>query len=117
MDMYNHRTRQSILVGIPVAFFSEMRAALSVLGDQNSSLGLAISASLLPPAGEYQQLGTIQFEAVPLTNAHSSQCWYIDRRRLHEMINGKTLNSIPVTFSIAVLSAIAPTLAIWHSCY
>lgn len=39
MDMYNHRTRQSILVGIPVAFFSEMRVALSVLGDPKFKFG------------------------------------------------------------------------------
>jgi uncharacterized hydrophobic protein (TIGR00271 family) len=54
MEMYNRGTRQSFLVGFPVAFFSGMGVALSVLDDQSSSLvGVAISASLLPPAGEY----------------------------------------------------------------
>ena len=39
------------LAGIPIAFFSGLGVALSVLDDQTSSLvGVAISASLLPPA-------------------------------------------------------------------
>jgi len=51
VEMYNRCTRQSFLAGIPTAFFSGMGVALSVLDDQTSSLvGVAISASLLPPA-------------------------------------------------------------------
>mmetsp|Transcript_11177 Transcript_11177/g.26489 ORF Transcript_11177/g.26489 Transcript_11177/m.26489 type:complete len:545 (+) Transcript_11177:51-1685(+) len=42
---------QSLLVGLPVAFFSGLGVAVSLLDDQTSSLvGVAISASLLPPA-------------------------------------------------------------------
>lgn len=41
------------MAGIPIAFFSGLGVALSVLDDQTSSLvGVAISASLLPPAGK-----------------------------------------------------------------
>ena len=37
----------------PIAFFSGLGVALSVVDDSTSSLvGVAISASLLPPAGE-----------------------------------------------------------------
>ena len=46
-------TRETLLAGIPIAFFSGLGVALSVLDDQTSSLvGVAISASLLPPAGK-----------------------------------------------------------------
>ena len=41
------------LLGIPIAFFSGLGVALSVIDEQTSSLvGVAISASLLPPAGK-----------------------------------------------------------------
>ena len=40
-----------LILGIPIAFFSGLGVAVSVLDDQTSSLvGVAISASLLPPA-------------------------------------------------------------------
>ena len=52
-EMINRGTRTTFLCGIPIAFFSGLGVALSVLEDQTSSLvGVAISASLLPPAGE-----------------------------------------------------------------
>jgi uncharacterized hydrophobic protein (TIGR00271 family) len=42
---------QNFLVALPVAFFSGLGVAVSLLDDQTSSLvGVAISASLLPPA-------------------------------------------------------------------
>jgi hypothetical protein len=41
----------NFLVGLPIAFFSGLGVAVSLLDDQTSSLvGVAISASLLPPA-------------------------------------------------------------------
>lgn len=44
-------TTQNFIVAIPVAFFSGLGVAVSLLDDQTSSLvGVAISASLLPPA-------------------------------------------------------------------
>ena len=47
----NRATRKTFFSGFPVAFFSGFGVALSVLDDQTSSLvGVAISASLLPPA-------------------------------------------------------------------
>jgi len=50
-EMINRGTRTTFLCGIPIAFFSGLGVALSVLDDQTSSLvGVAISASLLPPA-------------------------------------------------------------------
>lgn len=50
-EMTSRGTRQTFLAGIPIAFFSGLGVALSVLDDQTSSLvGVAISASLLPPA-------------------------------------------------------------------
>ena len=46
------RTRMSnFYIGIPIAFFSGLGVAVSILDEQTSSLvGVAISASLLPPA-------------------------------------------------------------------
>jgi len=50
-EMLSRGTRQTFLVGVPIAFFSGLGVALSVLDDSTSSLvGVAISASLLPPA-------------------------------------------------------------------
>jgi hypothetical protein len=42
---------ENLLVGLPIAFFSGLGVAVSLLDDQaNSLVGVAISASLLPPA-------------------------------------------------------------------
>ena len=50
-EMLSRGTRATFLCGIPIAFFSGLGVALSVLDDKTSSLvGVAISASLLPPA-------------------------------------------------------------------
>ncbi|KAL7529526.1 hypothetical protein ACHAXR_003014 [Thalassiosira sp. AJA248-18] len=50
-EMLSRGTRTTFLAGFPIAFFSGLGVALSVLDDQTSSLvGVAISASLLPPA-------------------------------------------------------------------
>ena len=49
--MANRGTYANLVVGCPVAFFSGIGVAVSLLDDQASSLvGVAISASLLPPA-------------------------------------------------------------------
>mmetsp|Transcript_26376 Transcript_26376/g.62799 ORF Transcript_26376/g.62799 Transcript_26376/m.62799 type:complete len:206 (+) Transcript_26376:809-1426(+) len=49
--MVTRATLQNFLVGLPIAFFSGLGVAVSVLDDSASSLvGVAISASLLPPA-------------------------------------------------------------------
>jgi uncharacterized membrane protein len=50
-EMYTRATWTNFLVALPVAFFSGLGVAVSLLDDQTSSLvGVAISASLLPPA-------------------------------------------------------------------
>jgi uncharacterized hydrophobic protein (TIGR00271 family) len=50
-EMKNRGTMENFLVGLPIAFFSGLGVAVSLLDDQTSSLvGVAISASLLPPA-------------------------------------------------------------------
>jgi uncharacterized membrane protein len=50
-EMYTRATWSNFLVGLPVAFFSGLGVAVSLLDEQTSSLvGVAISASLLPPA-------------------------------------------------------------------
>ena len=50
-EMYNRGSLTSFWVGFPVAFFSGLGVAVSLLDEQTSSLvGVAISASLLPPA-------------------------------------------------------------------
>ena len=50
-EMVTRATLQNFLVGLPIAFFSGLGVAVSVLDDSTSSLvGVAISASLLPPA-------------------------------------------------------------------
>jgi len=50
-EMLSRGTRTTFLAGFPIAFFSGLGVAVSVLDDQTSSLvGVAISASLLPPA-------------------------------------------------------------------
>lgn len=50
-EMLSRGTWQNLYVALPVAFFSGLGVAVSLLDDQTSSLvGVAISASLLPPA-------------------------------------------------------------------
>ncbi|KAF6020592.1 hypothetical protein EB796_021116 [Bugula neritina] len=50
-EMFNRGLPRSLVTGIIIAFVSGMAVALSVLGDNQGSLvGVAISASLLPPA-------------------------------------------------------------------
>jgi uncharacterized hydrophobic protein (TIGR00271 family) len=50
-EMETRGTWQNFMVALPVAFFSGLGVAVSVLDQQTSSLvGVAISASLLPPA-------------------------------------------------------------------
>jgi len=49
--MTSRGTFSNLLVSLPVAFFSGLGVAVSLLDEQTSSLvGVAISASLLPPA-------------------------------------------------------------------
>ncbi|MGK3749402.1 MAG: putative hydrophobic protein (TIGR00271 family) [Bacillariaceae sp.] len=49
-EQESRATMQNFWVGIPIAFFSGLGVAVSVLDDHTSSLvGVAISASLLPP--------------------------------------------------------------------
>lgn len=56
---------QNFYVGIPVAFFSGLGVAVSLLDDQTNSLvGVAISASLLPPA---VNSGIVLFPGTTLT--------------------------------------------------
>lgn len=50
-EMLARGTKQTFLTGIPIAFFSGIGVALGLLDESTSSLvGVAISASLLPPA-------------------------------------------------------------------
>ena len=50
-EMAGRGTMANFLVGLPIAFFSGLGVAVSLLDDQAASLvGVAISASLLPPA-------------------------------------------------------------------
>mmetsp|Transcript_26163 Transcript_26163/g.62160 ORF Transcript_26163/g.62160 Transcript_26163/m.62160 type:complete len:239 (-) Transcript_26163:104-820(-) len=50
-EMLSRSTLTNLYFGIPIAFFSGLGVAVSLLDDQTSSLvGVAISASLLPPA-------------------------------------------------------------------
>jgi uncharacterized membrane protein len=50
-EMVTRGSWTNFLVGLPIAFFSGLGVAVSLLDDQTSSLvGVAISASLLPPA-------------------------------------------------------------------
>lgn len=49
--MESRGSLQNFYVSLPVAFFSGLGVAVSILDEQTSSLvGVAISASLLPPA-------------------------------------------------------------------
>lgn len=49
--MINRCTWENFFVGLPIAFFSGLGVAVSLLDEQTNSLvGVAISASLLPPA-------------------------------------------------------------------
>lgn len=51
-EMESRASLVNFLVALPVAFFSGLGVAVSLLDEQTSSLvGVAISASLLPPAG------------------------------------------------------------------
>lgn len=50
-EMISRGTKQNFLVALPIAFFSGLGVAVSLLDEQTASLvGVAISASLLPPA-------------------------------------------------------------------
>ena len=50
-EMDSRATIQNLIIGIPIAFFSGLGVTVSALDEQTSSLvGVAISASLLPPA-------------------------------------------------------------------
>lgn len=50
-EMASRGSEQNFLVALPVAFFSGLGVAVSLLDEQTASLvGVAISASLLPPA-------------------------------------------------------------------
>jgi hypothetical protein len=50
-EMVARGTMENFLVGLPIAFFSGLGVAVSLLDEQvNSLVGVAISASLLPPA-------------------------------------------------------------------
>jgi uncharacterized hydrophobic protein (TIGR00271 family) len=50
-EMYNRGTMSNFWMGFPIAFFSGLGVAVGLLDEQTSSLvGVAISASLLPPA-------------------------------------------------------------------
>lgn len=50
-EMSSRGQMSTFLVGLPIAFFSGLGVAVSLLDDQTNSLvGVAISASLLPPA-------------------------------------------------------------------
>lgn len=50
-EMISRGSPQNLYVSLPVAFFSGLGVAVSILDEQTSSLvGVAISASLLPPA-------------------------------------------------------------------
>lgn len=50
-EMASRGEFQNFLVSLPIAFFSGLGVAVSILDEQTSSLvGVAISASLLPPA-------------------------------------------------------------------
>ena len=52
-----HSCHLTFFIQFPIAFFSGFGVALSVLDDSTSSLvGVAISASLLPPAGKNVRL-------------------------------------------------------------
>jgi len=49
--MVDRTTQENFFIGIPIAFFSGLGVAVGILDDQTNSLvGVAISASLLPPA-------------------------------------------------------------------
>mmetsp|Transcript_26298 Transcript_26298/g.55919 ORF Transcript_26298/g.55919 Transcript_26298/m.55919 type:complete len:241 (-) Transcript_26298:161-883(-) len=61
-EMLGRGTPTTFYAGFPIAFFSGLGVALSVLDDQTSSLvGVAISASLLPPAVNCGMLFVVAF--------------------------------------------------------
>jgi uncharacterized hydrophobic protein (TIGR00271 family) len=61
-EMISRTEMQNFYIGIPIAFASGLGVAVSVLDEQTSSLvGVAISASLLPPAINAGMLWTTYF--------------------------------------------------------
>jgi uncharacterized membrane protein len=55
-EMLSRGTLTNLRVGIPIAFFSGLGVAVGILDSQTNSLvGVAISASLLPPAVRIEQ--------------------------------------------------------------
>ena len=100
-EMFSRGQRETLLAGIPIAFFSGLGVALSVLDDQTSSLvGVAISASLLPPAGKCRFLIKLAWSNVlfrvssPAVSSSLVNCGMITLMLLVAVVNGEDLDEL-----------------------
>jgi uncharacterized hydrophobic protein (TIGR00271 family) len=94
-EMYNRGSMTNFWVGFPVAFFSGLGVAVSLLDEQTSSLvGVAISASLLPPAVNSGMLWVSFFAYDPETHDFDSPWDKKDFRRMGLTSLGLTLINI-----------------------
>lgn len=112
-EMLSRGTRETFLAGIPIAFFSGLGVALSVLDDQTSSLvGVAISASLLPPAVNCGML-----LVVALINGNDWSHFSLDYENQLELQNSSThkfsdmaILSLLLTIANVIMVALGATL-------
>lgn len=94
-EMYNRGTPTNFWVGFPVAFFSGLGVAVSVLDDQTNSLvGVAISASLLPPAVNAGMLWVSYWAYDPSQHSYSNDWDRPDFRTMSLYSLGLTLINI-----------------------
>lgn len=119
-EMLSRGTRTTFLAGIPIAFFSGLGVALSVLDDSTSSLvGVAISASLLPPAvncgmlfivawfkGEQWDDFSFKYEETPVLYELFLDKYPVERNTFSQM----AIMSLFLTVANVIMVAIGATL-------
>lgn len=100
-EMTGRGTSTSFWVGFPVAFFSGLGVAVGLLDDQTNSLvGVAISASLLPPAVNAGMLWVSYVAYDPTRHSFEEQWDHGDFRRMGLFSLGLTLiNIVLIIFS------------------
>lgn len=99
-EMMGRTTWTNLIIGLPTAFVSGMGVAVGLLDEQTNSLvGVAISASLLPPA--------VNAGLLWATGAYV--------RYSYDNANGITAEEFAVGGGISLLLTVANILLIWAS--
>mmetsp|Transcript_27488 Transcript_27488/g.44705 ORF Transcript_27488/g.44705 Transcript_27488/m.44705 type:complete len:377 (+) Transcript_27488:134-1264(+) len=111
-EMRNRATRVTFLSGFPTAFFSGLGVALSVLDDSTSSLvGVAISASLLPPAVNCGILMAMSFiQKDDWTDFHGFQQVSPESKMQYQNFSQMAIMSLFLTLANIICVALGATL-------